>query len=267
MPTLRAPTRKPVVLRRITPNAGLLAAYQKKLDALVAEMHASLLYWLKAAYRKNQPERAQDASPARDLQEVMRRLSRRWQKRFDEAAPMLANYFATNVQDRTDAMLKAALKHGGFSVQFSMTREMNDVMQATIGEQVGLIRSIASEHLSQVEGMVMRSVQSGRDLGTLTKDLERRYGVTRRRAALIARDQNNKATASMNRVRQESLGITQAIWRHSHAGREPRRSHLAADGKTYDVKKGMFLDGEWTWPGREINCRCTSQAVIPGWDD
>ena len=44
----------------------------------------------------------------------------------------------------------------------------------------------------------------------------------------------------------------------------PRASHVAASGKRYDVAKGMYLDGVWTWPGHEINCRCVSKAVIPG---
>lgn len=264
---LRSPTGKPIKIKSVKPNAGLRAAYQMKLDALIDEMQASIVYWLKAAYRANAPEMAQDASPAAAMRAAMRKLSRRWQKRFDESSLDLARYFALNAQDRSDAMLKAILKKSGFSVEFKMTAEANDVMQATIGEQVGLIRSIAEEHLTQVQGLVMRSVQEGRDLGTLSKDLQARYGVTKRRAALIARDQNNKATASMNRVRQDALGITEAVWRHSGAGKHPRPSHVAADGKKYDVKKGMFLDGEWSWPGTAINCRCTSESVIPGWDD
>nr|WP_277347156.1 phage minor head protein [Collimonas pratensis] len=133
-----------------------------------------------------------------------------------------------------------------------------------MSEQVGLIKSIASQHLTEVQGLVMRSVADGRDLGTLAKGLEDRYGITKRRAALIARDQNNKATATITRVRQDSLGITEAVWMHSHAGKHPRPSHVAANGKRYTIKEGMYLDGVWTWPGREIGCRCISKSVIPG---
>jgi SPP1 gp7 family putative phage head morphogenesis protein len=110
----------------------------------------------------------------------------------------------------------------------------------------------------------MQSVQNGRDLGTLSKGLQKQFGVSKRRAALIARDQNNKATAVIARTRQQSLGITQAKWRHSHAGKTPRPSHVHADGEVYDIAKGMYLDGEWVWPGTAINCRCTSQPIIQG---
>ncbi|ELV4297825.1 phage head morphogenesis protein, partial [Salmonella enterica] len=91
-----------------------------------------------------------------------------------------------------------------------------------------------------------------------------RYGITRRRAALIARDQNNKATSVMQSARQRSVGITEGIWRHSRAGKTWRPSHVKANGKRFDLRKGMFLDGKWVLPGEEINCKCGWEAVISG---
>ena len=145
-----------------------------------------------------------------------------------------------------------------------MTDTLRDAYQAVIAEQVGLIKSIASQHLTHVQTLVMQSVQKGGDLHTLSKQLESQYGVTKRRAALIARDQNAKATAVITKVRQREIGVTTAIWKHSHAGKVPRPSHLAADGQEYDIDKGMYLDGVWTWPGMEINCGCFSRPVISG---
>ncbi len=100
-----------------------------------------------------------------------------------------------------------------------MTAPMNNALQATIAENVGLIRSIPEKYFTEVEGLVMRSVARGRDLSYLTDELQKRYGITRRRAALIAHDQNNKATSVMQAARQQSLGITQGVWKHSHAGK------------------------------------------------
>lgn len=269
---LRAPAaRKPIVLRPVRPSIGLRDRMHRELQDLIDEMQKSLVHWIGAAYRANQPEIAQDKSPAAVLREVMKRLRARWEKRFDEAAKALAVYFSTEMAKRSDVQLRQILKDGGFSVQLKMTKPMNDVMQATIGEQVGLIKSIAQQHLSQVEGLVMRSVTEGRDLYTLSKELRKRYQVTSRRAALIARDQNNKATATLNRVRQLELGITEAIWMHSHAGKEPRPEHVkwGAQNKRYDVAKGMWseVDQAYVWPGTAINCRCTSRPVIKGLED
>lgn len=264
MKRLVSPTGKPIRLAAVRPNEGLQAAYRKKLDRLIDAMQRSLVYWLRAAYRAKPPELAQDASAAMNLRDEMASLGARWQAQFDKAAPELAEWFAKSSFSRSDNALRDILKRGGFSVEFKMTAAANDVFQATVGEQIGLIRSIASEHLSEVQGMLMRSVQTGRDLGQMSKDLEARFGITKRRAALIARDQNNKATATITRVRQQELGLTEAEWMHSAGGKHPRPSHVAANGKRYEVSKGMLIDGEWTFPGQLINCRCVSKAIVPG---
>lgn len=261
--------RAPIILTPIHPNVGLQTAYRRQLDRLIDEMHKSIAYWLSVAYKANLPEThriALDASPAKALQEIVRRLTKRWQRRFNEAAPTLAEYYATAMSKRVDGTLQSILKQAGISVSFKMTAAANDVMQATIGEQVGLIRSIAQQHLGEVQGLVMRSVSTGRDLASLSTQLRARYRVTKRRAALIARDQNNKATATMLRVRQDGLGIEEAIWMHSHAGKEPRPSHVAMNGKRYSVVEGMFDPAiqKYIWPGTEINCRCSSKSIIPG---
>ena len=86
----------------------------------------------------------------------------------------------------------------------------------------------------------MRSVSAGRDLGQMTEELKERYGVTHRRAAFIARDQNDKATANFVRVRQVENGV-KAKWLHSAAGKEKyrRKTHVANSGKRY-VMAGIF---------------------------
>ena len=140
-------------------------------------------------------------------------------------------------------------------------------MQATVQENVSLIKSIQSEYASEVEGLVMRSVAAGRDLKTLTDELEERYDITRRRAKLIANDQNNKATVQMARARQLSMGVTKARWMHTGGGKTPRQSHVHANGKVFDLAKGLYIDGKWTFPGEEINCGCVTAPIIPGVDD
>lgn len=266
-PSLRSPTGKKQVLAPVRPSIGFQLAYQAKLDALIAEMQRSIVYHLKAAYRANEPATvaiAQDRAAADILNGVMKKLAAKWLARFDQLAPSLAKWFATGAAKRTDAGLKAALKKSGMTVRFAPSPAVTDAYQAVLAENVGLIKSIAAQHLQEVQGLVNRSIATGRDLGTLSKELEARYGITKRRAALISRDQNSKATAVITKTRQQELGLTTAIWRHSHAGKHPRPEHLKADGKPYEIAKGVFLEGEWVWPGTAINCRCYSRAILPG---
>ncbi|HDI3034402.1 phage head morphogenesis protein [Cronobacter sp. EKM101R] len=225
-------------------------------------MQKSVVWWLTANYRASGAAVAMDASPAVVMRNAVRNLARRWEKLFDSIAQKLAARFAGDVLENADVSLHNALETAGFTVEFKMTAPMNNALQATITENVGLIRSIPEKYFTEVEGLVMRSVARGRDLGYLTDELQKRYGITRRRAALIARDQNNKATSVMQAARQRSLGITRGIWRHSHAGKNPRPSHLKADGEEFDLSKGIKLDGKWVMPGEEINCRCTWSPVL-----
>jgi uncharacterized protein with gpF-like domain len=256
------------VLKPIHPNAGIQAEYRRRIDALILEMSVSYAHWIKAQYRETPPKLALDATPARELQRELAMLGRRWRKRFNEAAPKLARWFAQSASRRSEAALRKILKDAGISVEFQMTAEMRDAFQATLAENVSLIKSIGSQYHTQIEGIVMRSVSAGRDLAPMAKELQARYGVTKKRAALIARSQNNLATATFCRVRQEEAGITKAVWLHSHGGKEPRPTHFANSGRTYDPKVGWFDPDpkvrRHIWPGQLINCRCVSRSVVKG---
>jgi SPP1 gp7 family putative phage head morphogenesis protein len=209
---------------------------------------------------------AQDELSSSALRDAMRKLSRRWLKRFDTMADQLADYFATAVSTRTDAQLKRILKDGGFSVEFKMSMAQRDVLNATIAENVSLIKSIPRQYLTSVEGIVSRSVQTGRDMKALSDDLQKAFGVTKRRAAIISRDQSNKATAMLTRARHLELGITENVWVHSAGGKHPRPTHVRAgqDGVKFDVATGWKdpATGKYIWPGTEINCRCIGRPVI-----
>ncbi len=265
---LRDIKHKEIVLRPVRPNAGIEANYRRRLQALISQMQRSYLYWLRAQYRATPPRLATDASPAAELQKELKRLGLQWEKRFDKAAEELGKYFAKSASKRSDAALRSILKKGGWSVRFKMTAGMRDIVDATVHENVSLIKSIANQYHTEVEGLVMRSVTAGRDLGALTKELEKRYGITRRRAALIALTQNNMATSAFQRVRQLELGISKAVWLHSHAARDPRKTHLANNGKVYDIKTGWFDPDpkvrRYIWPGQLIYCKCQSKAIVKG---
>lgn len=264
------PIKPPLVLKSTRPALSLEIEYRRILERWIEQMHESVVYWLRASYKANEPEIAiaQDAVPAKELQKAVKRLARRWGRNFDRAAPRLADWFTQKASQRSDAKLKTILRDGGFSVKFKMTKAQRDIIHATVNQNVALIKSIPKQYFTEVEGLVMRSVQTGRDLDGLVKDLLKRYSITRKRAILIARDQNNKATSSLNRARQMELGITKNVWMHSHAGKEPRPTHVAFHGRKFDIRKGLYDkdEGAWVFPGMLINCRCTARPVVEGFE-
>jgi hypothetical protein len=246
------------ILAPIHPNAGLTASYRKKLDAQIEKMHRSVIYWVTAQWRRNTPVLAQDVSPAGGMRDEFHGLGAQWQANFDTMAEELGRHFAKSVQARTDGAMQAAMKKAGWTVKFKMTPGVNDALQASIGANIELIKSIPAQYLTQVQGIAMRSIQLGGDLATMTDEIEAQYGVTRRRAELIARSQNALATATITKVRQTELGIRTAIWVHSGGGHHPRPSHLKAgrEKTVYDVEKGWYDpdEGKFIWPGQLVHC-------------
>ena len=266
---LRCTSAKGVRVPCVRANAGVQAKYHRALMAIIRDMDDSLTYWLRAEYRKQEPKIIAQDSAADFLQSLMDRLTRRWRKKFDELSKDMATRFVTGAQRYSDTAFASRLRDAGFTVRFRPTPGVREAIESSVNENVLLIKSIGETHLNDVAQLVQRSVAAGRDLGTLTNDLQERYGITSRRAAFIARDQNNKATATINRTRQMELGLTEAIWVHSGAGRHPRPSHLKAwqDRLRYNLKEGALIDGKRIFPGELPNCRCTGSVIIPGYND
>jgi len=250
-------------LRPVHANAGVEVAYRKKLKGLIDTLSNSVEYWLKAAYRKNPPKLATDASPVKTIQAELDNLAIYWIDRFEKSAPGIAEAYVNGMFDASDRSFQQALKDGGWIVPFKMTERVRTAFQASLAENVGLIKSIPVQYLQQVGGIVMRSYSNGRDLHTMVAEIKELYPAVANRAVLIARDQSNKANAVVNRERQLDLGITRAKWMHSHGGKEPRKDHLAADGKEYNIAKGCLISGDYIQPGEMINCRCTSRPILP----
>lgn len=272
--------------RAVQPNIGVERAYKKELERLVSEMSKSTEYWIEAAYKANPPrmeeaEIAEDArvsaksklaqewtslrSPSAKMRKPMKELADRWIARFDEMSVNIATKFAVSGMKHTDAAFKSALKDAGWTVDFKVTPVMRDAMNATIQENVALIRSIPQQYFLEVEGIVMRGFTAGRDLSYISQELQKRYGITSRRAAFISRDQSNKLAATVTQARRIDLGLFEAQWLHSGGGREPRHSHVKAgkDKLIYDVRQGALIDGEYILPGYLPNCRCSSKTVLP----
>lgn len=253
----------------IRASAGIQANYERRLTTIIDRMAKDVLQTLSAEYTANEPEMviyAQDASPAHILSRAVDRLSRKWSGQIADLAPKLADYFASAVKDRCDRQLKQNLAKAGITVKFKMTAAMNDAYQATLAENVGLIKSIPERYFAQVRTLTMQSVARGRDLHHLASGLEKQLGVTKRRAALISRDQNSKATAVLTRTRYLEMGITEAIWLHSAGGKVPRPYHVRASGTRYKLATGLDMgDGEGpVHPGELISCRCVPKPVIAG---
>lgn len=128
-------------------------------------------------------------------------------------------------------------------------------MQANwVAENVRLIKSIPAELLGDMEGIIRRGVMNGSASSIIKDQIVERYGITERRAKLIAEDQIGKANAALTQQRQKDAGIDGYFWRGVLDKRE-RKTHVDREGKEYkwDSPPG---DGH---PGQAIRCRCYAE--------
>lgn len=252
--------RRRIVLPDFLPNAGVRSEYRAELNRLLRSARNEVLAEVAAYWQKPQPVAMDGAFDV--LGRAIDALLGRWATSLGDLPQKIARKFVGQTAASLDRNLSSTLKKSGFTVDLQMTEYTREAVRGAVGMNVGLIKSIPGEYLADVQKMVWESVEGGFDLATLTDNLDHAYHISRNRCKLIARDQANKAHAVMEQARRKELGIKKAIWRHSAAAKEPRKSHVEANGKEFEVDKGMYLDGKWVLPGEPINCGCTSRAVI-----
>lgn len=255
--------KKPTTLPAIRPNLGLERWYKKEIMKIINEMRSDVNALIMDNYREQSNAVAMDGF-SDWLGHAMDYLLDRWNNNLNNLSDRIAKIFVGRTVHNYDAQLKKHLRKAGFTVQLKLTPFAEEALQASIGENVGLIKSIGVQYLGKVEQSVWASVKGGFDLATLARELQHSYHIKKNRAELIARDQGAKASAVIEQARRKELGITKAIWRHSSAGKTYRKSHVDADGEIFDIDKGCYIDGEWILPAQKINCKCYSLAIIDG---
>jgi len=134
---------------------------------------------------------------------------------------------------------------------------------------------VDGNHKQRIYEAALKAVSLGGDLHVLYFALMEIEGLTKKRASEISVRLNNKAMSLIQISRQQSLGITHAIWHHSGApcmrnpkhpteeDKEQDRAHRLADGSKFEINKGLMVNGGFTWPGQMEGCRCVSTSILP----
>lgn len=255
--------KKPTTLPPIHPNLGIERWYKRQLMQIINEIQAEVKADIQSNYKSQANMVAMDGF-SDWLGHSMDYLLGKWTNKLNALSDQVAELFVTKSVHNYDNQLKKHLRKAGFTVRLQMSPYTEEMLKAAMGENVGLIKSIGVQYLGKVEQAVWASVKGGFDLGTLSKELQHSYGVTKNRADLIARDQGAKANAVIEQARRKELGITKAIWKKSTGGKTHRADHEKADGTVFDVDKGCLISGKYILPSEEINCKCYSLSVIDG---
>lgn len=135
---------------------------------------------------------------------------------------------------------------------------LGDQLKLFASQNAQLITSIPEQELDRVVGDIERGLQQGLRFTEISKGIQKSFGITHRRATLIARDQTTKLNASLTKLRQQEVGVEEYIWQTSGDERV-RPTHRANDGKKFRWDTPPKVTGH---PGHDVNCRCIARPVL-----
>jgi SPP1 gp7 family putative phage head morphogenesis protein len=243
--------------------------YSRELRKLVRAMTAETKKDVTALFRAPDAKEffAMDANIAVQARQLLNLLTAKFERLFNSHADMLARRMLGEVNDQSKAVLMKSFKKLSDQVALKvvdMPPAMRTLFDASISENVDLIKSIPAQYLDRVKGAVNRSITGTGGIGPLIDDIQKYGGMTERRAKNIALDQTRKAYQTVNLERTKAAGVKKGIWIHTGGTKEPRPKHKAYNGKEFDLSIGAPIGdkGENVMPGECVNCRCTYVPVV-----
>lgn len=256
--------------RPLNPNAAAIARYYglmaKLIDKMTRQVERDLIKFFDEPH--SEEYFAQDATVAAQAKILTNELMRKFDSLFALEAKPIAFFVTEDASKSSANMLASSLKElsGGLTLSTDIiSGDIKDILSASVTENVGLIKSIGTQYLTQVQGAVMRSITTGNGLADLVPFLNKQKDISLRRARNIANDQTHKAFNNLNKARMQKIGIKQFEWLHSSGAKVPRPDHVAMSGKIYSFDDPPVIDkktGERGIPGQLINCRCRMIPVI-----
>lgn len=254
---------------RMSPT--LESAYAREWHKLVEEMYKEVVPAVLGEFRETAV--ANDAAGS-----FWDRLLERISKRFDTTAESLATGMLNKVDRNATNMLTRSLKSvsGDVTLEMKNSKPVQDAIDAHIDYSVKLIKRIPAEFLDGVREDVNKSLQAGKGLSTLEKDMEVRYGQARRHAKNVALDQTRKAYTAINTAKMRQSGIRKFEWVHTGGSQEPRKYHKDSpangglNGGIFDIDNPPIMDlktGARGLPGQDYYCRCTMRPIVTFDDD
>lgn len=208
--------------------------------------------------RQLQPEYVNDAY-AKTLEEAFTRLKNAYVN-INANAKIVADYFVTGGDQANKARFYSAMEDAvGVNISSIIQNEgIEDILIATVNENVSLIRSLPEEYFKNIESIVYTGTTQGGDAASMIQQIQKQGKTTTNRAKVIARDQSSKLNSALTQQRAQNLGSEEYVWRTAGDG-EVRETHRDNNGKVFKWSDPPKATGN---PGEDIMCRCIAQPVI-----
>lgn len=139
------------------------------------------------------------------------------------------------------------------------------LMRDFVTDNVGLTKSLSGDTLRSFEQIISNGIRGDLRSSDIAKELQAKLGVTKSRAAFLARDQVGKLQGELTQHRQQGAGIKEYTWSTSKDERV-RHGHQVLEGTVQQWSKPPIVDrrtGRRAHPGRDFQCRCQPIPTIP----
>lgn len=263
---------RPKVLKGVRYNAGISTKYYKDLRALLNWVFKEFERTVVAGLSTREMERKTesmiyDESPnerykkrlAEFNKKLRGKLSRKQIEKLVRRSLQTADSYTRREFNRKLKSFGLDLTKGEEGKKFS------SYMSTAVEENVQLVTNLVAEEAHRLKSTILRGMREGIPSSRLARGLEKDLGISKRRAALIARTETHKVTQQLADYRAQELGLTKARWRAVMDNRTSDQ-HARFNGREFDMRKGLWdpKTRTYNWPGRRPNCRCWSEYLIPG---
>jgi len=126
------------------------------------------------------------------------------------------------------------------------------------------IRKLRDETLQLITADSLRIMAEGGSLQDVMNVFNEDIDKKKVQGRTVARTQVSTYNALTLKARAENIGISKGIWRTAEDERV-RKAHIDRNGKEFDLKEGLWsnIDQQHLLPGVDINCRCTTELILP----
>lgn len=138
--------------------------------------------------------------------------------------------------------------------------ELQQQLDLAAVDNARLVKKFTTEQVEGLRDVVMDGVRTGKRIELIKREIEARFDVSEKRAALLARDQVGKLNGQLTELRHESVGIDEYEWSTSRDERV-RHDHAALEGTTHKWSDPPIVNqrtGARAHPGGDYNCRCSA---------
>ena len=262
--------------KAINNNVAIRKRYENALEQLVLQMRRDTEAEMKRLFRNNREVYAEDAKNDGKIST----------KAKIAIAALLLKFrlmFADIGKKSAISMIEASNRYTTSAVRFSLEEMTGNKMQnlavahmanrggetrrASLNENESLLKSIPEQYFTGITTETMQAISTG-IVSDVEQAVEKQGNISARRAKTIAADQTHKVIQALAIQKMIGQGFKKFEWVYTYRSKEPRKSHVAMNGKVYRFDEPPIVNADQPkqpprhgYPGTEINCKCVARPV------